>query len=60
MAVGKRVGHRFLVLEARLMSVISKWIERIRILFWPASWRKSVLLAPPLIAELLQIGRAHV
>ncbi|RMQ38201.1 hypothetical protein ALP86_01683 [Pseudomonas amygdali pv. mori] len=53
MAVGKRVGHRFLVLEARLMSVISKWIERIRILFWSASWRKSVLLAPPLIAELL-------
>lgn len=32
MAVGKRVGHRFLMLEARLMSVISKWIERIRIL----------------------------
>ncbi|MDU8544824.1 hypothetical protein [Pseudomonas syringae group sp. J248-6] len=53
MAVGKRVGHRFLVLEAWLMSVISTWIERIRILFRPASWRKSVLLAPPLIAELL-------
>ncbi|MCH5651061.1 MULTISPECIES: hypothetical protein [Pseudomonas syringae group] len=53
MAVGKRVGHRFLLLEAWLMSVISKWIERIRVLFWPASRRKSMLLAPPVIAELL-------
>ncbi|QHE96676.1 hypothetical protein ACKUFS_12340 [Pseudomonas cannabina] len=53
MAVGKRVGHRFLLLEARLMSVISKWIERIRILFRPASRRKRMLLAPPVIAELL-------
>ncbi|WP_103364560.1 MULTISPECIES: hypothetical protein [Pseudomonas syringae group] len=53
MAVGKRVGHRFIVLEARLMPVISKWLERIRILFWPASRRKSSLLAPPIIAELL-------
>ncbi|SOP98244.1 hypothetical protein [Pseudomonas syringae] len=53
MAVGKRVGHRFLMLEARLMSVISKWIERIRILFWPVSRRKSMLLAPPMVAELL-------
>ncbi|PYD07129.1 hypothetical protein DND36_33165, partial [Pseudomonas savastanoi pv. glycinea] len=53
MAVGKRVGHRFLALEARLMSVISKWLERIRILFRSASRRKSSLLAPPIIAELL-------
>ncbi|QQQ48739.1 hypothetical protein JJQ97_15295 [Pseudomonas syringae] len=53
MAVGKRVGHRFIVLEARLMPVISKWIERIRNLFWPASRRKKALLAPPMIAELL-------